>query len=98
MSALCQKQTLAPLFDHLVGECQQFVGNFKAKRLGCGKIEDEMESGGLFDGNVGWLGTTQNLVHEFGGAARLYRSNPKGCEARRPAAPEGVKFCASSIT
>jgi len=28
------------LFDHLVGECQQFVGNLKAKCLRGGQVED----------------------------------------------------------
>src|SRR5262252_6905698 len=57
------------LFNHLVGECQQLVGNLKAKRLGGGQIENEIESGRLFDWNVGGLGTVQNLVHQVRGAA-----------------------------
>jgi hypothetical protein len=60
MSALCQKQTFCGaaklrLFDHLVGERQQIVGNVNAERF-CGlEIDDQLELGDMLDRQIAGL-------------------------------------------
>jgi hypothetical protein len=43
------------LFDHLVGEREQFRRNFEAECLCCGEINDEIEFGRLLDWDVARL-------------------------------------------
>jgi hypothetical protein len=40
------------LFDQLVGSSQQRLGDGKAERLRCFEIDDELELGGLLDGET----------------------------------------------
>src|SRR5436305_14396291 len=44
---------LAHLLDHFVGDGEQRRGHFKSERLGSSKIDDEIESRRLLDGDVG---------------------------------------------
>src|ERR1700746_676545 len=48
--------------DHLVGEREQPVGDGEAKRLGRLEVDDKLVSRGLLHGQVGRLGTLENLV------------------------------------
>jgi hypothetical protein len=50
------------LFDHLVGEREQLVGNFKAERL-CGfEVDDQLEFGRLQNRKVGWLFSLKDAI------------------------------------
>jgi hypothetical protein len=49
----CSKPT--SLFDHLVGKCEQLVGDGQAERLRGGEIEHELELGRLNHRQVGGL-------------------------------------------
>jgi hypothetical protein len=48
-----QSQQEHPLFDHLVGEREQIVGDFDAKRLGRPEIDYQLELGGLCNRQFG---------------------------------------------
>src|SRR5205085_7248464 len=54
------------LFDHLVGTQQESLWDSYAERLCRCKIDDQLESGRLFDRKVGGLCPLQNLVDEVG--------------------------------
>jgi hypothetical protein len=69
MSALCQKQTSADLFDHLVGQHEEVVWHFDPERPRGGEIDDEIKFGRLLDWEIAGLGPAQNLVDILGGAA-----------------------------
>ena len=51
------------LFDHFVGADHEGQRHVDAERLGGFEVDDQLESGGLLDGEVGGLGTLQDLVH-----------------------------------
>jgi hypothetical protein len=57
------------LLDHLVRSRQHIWRNRQADLLGGFEIDHKLKFGRLFDGNVGWLSTLENLVHLAGGAA-----------------------------
>ena len=44
-----------PSFDHLVGQCQQLVGDFEAERLSGPEIDHEVKFRGLLNRQVGRL-------------------------------------------
>jgi len=46
------QQCEAKLLDHLVGECEHFVGNGQPKRLGRREIDDKVEFGRLLDRQI----------------------------------------------
>src|SRR5262245_11648207 len=48
------------LFDHLVGASEQRRRHLDAERLGGFEIDDQLELGGLQDGQVGWLFALEN--------------------------------------
>jgi len=71
-------------FDHLVGAGEQSIRNGEAEFIGGLEIEDQLECGGLFDGDVAGFRTLENLVHENGGAAKLVKAPDR--ELRGPLA------------
>ena len=48
----------------------EMFAQIKAERACSLQVEDELESGGLLDRNVGGFCALENLVHEHGGAAK----------------------------
>jgi hypothetical protein len=48
--------------NHLVGSQQEFFGNRDAERLGGPEVDDQLELGGLLDGQIRGFGTFKNLV------------------------------------
>ena len=59
---------LAHLFDHLVGDCYHVRRDGETKRLRSLQIDDKLEFGGPFDGEVYRPCAFQNLVNVTGGA------------------------------
>ena len=70
MSALCQKQTSADLFDYLLGQHEEVVWHFDPERLGGFEIDDELEFGRLLHRDVAGLGPAQNLIDQLGGTPK----------------------------
>src|SRR5262245_23753427 len=58
LNALQQK---TQLFDHLVGEREQIVGDLEAERLGGPEVDHELELGRLQNRQVGGLGPLENV-------------------------------------
>jgi hypothetical protein len=57
-----QMQQVAPLLDHRVGGGEQCRRNGEAERR-CGlEIDDKLEFGRLFDGQVGWIGAFEDAI------------------------------------
>src|SRR5262245_49726539 len=56
------------LLDHVVGPKEHRLRDRQAEGLGGLEVDDELELGGLLDGQVGGLGASQDLVDENGGA------------------------------
>src|SRR5262245_43973612 len=52
----------APLLDHLIGSCQERWRDRDPKRLRRLEVDDQLELGGLLDGQVGGFRTLENLV------------------------------------
>src|SRR5262249_37974084 len=69
-SQLCNKQTLARLFDHLVGEQQKFAGNCQPQFSRGFQIHEKFEFCRLLDWQFGGLGTFVDLV-DFGCGASV---------------------------
>src|SRR5262245_3578657 len=74
LSALChgceQMQQVASLLDHRVGGGEQCGRNGEAERL-CGlEIDDKLEFGRLFDGQIAGIGALKNSVDVACGAAK----------------------------
>src|SRR5215475_4426625 len=55
-------------FDQLVGAQEERFGDREAEYFGSRQVDDEIELGRLFDGDVARLRPTQNLVDIVGGA------------------------------
>src|SRR5215471_2294234 len=51
------------LLNNLIGPQQQRLRDGEAKRLGGLEIDNQLELGGLLDGEIGRLRAFQNLVH-----------------------------------
>src|SRR6266568_8628765 len=59
---------IAASFDRLVGEQQKLAGDCQpqfSRRL---QIDEQLEPGGLLDGQVSWLGAFEDLIHVGRGA------------------------------
>ena len=68
MSAKCQTETHAPqqkqvLFDHLVGNSQEFVWNSQAQRLGGPEIDQKLKCCRLLDWQVAGVCALENPIH-----------------------------------
>src|SRR4029077_4136056 len=72
MSALCQKRTLARLFDHLVGPRKQCLRQVNSNRLGGLEIYDQFEFCWFLDRKVTWPLTLKDLVHISRGATKQF--------------------------
>ena len=53
---------LGHLIDHLVGAAEQREREGNAERFGGLEIEDQLDLGGLLNGQVGWLFTLENAA------------------------------------
>jgi len=62
MSALCQKQTSAASFDHLVSAGEQRRRNINAKRARGLQIDDKIKFGCLKNWQIRWLDTLENAA------------------------------------
>ena len=72
MFALCQKRTLARLFDHLVGPRKQCLRQVNSNRLGGLEIYDQFEFCWFLDKKVTWPLTPKDLVHISRGATKQF--------------------------
>ena len=61
------------LLDHLVRSQEQRLGNREAESLGSLEIDDQLELGGLLDGEVGGFGALEDLVDIEGGPPIMVR-------------------------
>jgi hypothetical protein len=57
---------ITPSLDHLVGACQQCLGNRHAKPIGGFEIDPKLEVRRLFDRDVGGLDAAQELDQLLG--------------------------------
>ena len=62
-----------PSFDHPVRTQQDGPWDGNAERLGGLQVDDQLEQGRLLDGNVGRLGTLEDLVGQERGPTQLIR-------------------------
>src|SRR5258708_15679803 len=65
------------LFDHFVSQQLHRYRYIDAERLGGLHVDDQLEPGGLLDGEVGGLGALEDLVH-------VHRAAPKQVVAVGP--------------
>src|SRR5262249_6102568 len=56
--------------DHLVGSHEQLIGHSETERLRGLEIDDKLEFGRLFDGQIAWIGALKNPVDVACGAAK----------------------------
>src|SRR5262245_17572399 len=62
MSALGQKRTSSPLFDHLIGAREKRRGQDEAERLGGREIDEEFKFNRQLDWKIGGLYAPENFV------------------------------------
>src|SRR6516225_11945548 len=67
MSALCQKRTLARLFDHFVGTANQCRWQINAERLRSFQIYKELKVRGQLEWQISRPGTAQDSGDEGSG-------------------------------
>jgi hypothetical protein len=67
------KWMMAGLSDHLGRLEEDGWGNGQPQGLGGLQVDDQLERGGLLDGQVGEFGAFQDLVHIGGGAVLVRR-------------------------
>src|SRR5205085_11104388 len=65
-----QSSCLTSSPDHLMGLQEDGRGNRQAQGLGGLRVDDQLELGGLLHGEVGGIGSFENLVH-IGGCAPM---------------------------
>src|SRR5215470_17340006 len=56
------------LLDHPISPGEQRWRNRQSERLGGLEVDNQLERGGLLDGEIGRLGTLEDLVHVGSGA------------------------------
>src|SRR5215472_14381633 len=71
MSALCQKRTLAVLFDHLIGAGKHRRWHREAECFGSFEIDRQPELGRRLNWHLGWLLASQNSIDIAGRAPIL---------------------------
>src|SRR5947208_8768667 len=57
---ICQQETLARLFDHLVRDREQVIGHVEAERFDGVEVDDQLEPRRLHDRQVGGLGAFED--------------------------------------
>src|SRR5258707_15389820 len=74
-----------PLFDYLIRPQQERLWDRQAEGLGGLEVDDQLELGGLLDGQVAYLGTLEDPV-DVGRRApeEIGHIGPVGHEAARP--------------
>jgi hypothetical protein len=77
----------SPLFDHLIGEREQLVGDFEAECLRGPKIDHEFKFRGLLDRQVGWLLALENATGVDAAGTDEQRTGPT-LEFRRSGPPD----------
>ena len=65
-TGLSPDRTLAVLLDHFGCPHQNRVRNFDTKRFSGFSVDQQLEICGLLDGEIGRLGTLQDLIHVNG--------------------------------
>src|SRR5262249_7453866 len=104
MSGLGQKRTSVTcrtLIDHFIRACEYRLWHGDAELLCNRKVDDQLKSGGLLHGQVGWSGAFKNLIHESRSSAKQVRRvgpvGQKGSDLHQPARhsneDELVFFC-----
>src|SRR5262249_31705863 len=75
----------SPSLDHLVGTSEHQWRDREAKQTRRPQIDDELELGRLFDGQLGWIRSLEYLVHIASCAAEevddvhaICRQSPRG--------------------
>src|SRR5262245_24422346 len=70
------------LLDHLVCPQQHRLRNRQTQRLRRLEVDDEFELCGLLDGQIGWLGPLEDLIHLGGGPpVEIEKARPVSHEA-----------------
>src|SRR6266436_3978726 len=64
----CRGTPADPSLNHLIRPPQQRRRDRQAERLGRLEVDDQLELGGLLDGQVAWLCALEDLVHVDGAA------------------------------
>ena len=62
MSALGQKRTSAPLFDHFIGQEQKGFADRKTESFGCFEIDGELELVGRLHRQIARALTLENAI------------------------------------
>src|SRR5215475_599796 len=59
---------VVPLFDHLIGACEERRRNRQPKRLRSLDVDDQLERGGLRDGQISRLRSFEDPIYEVWGS------------------------------
>src|SRR5262245_55998523 len=89
------------LIDHLIRACEYRLWHGDAELLCNRKVDDQLKSGGLLHGQVGWPGAFKNLINKSRSSAKQVRRvgpvGQKASDLHQPARhsneDEFVLFC-----